>query len=90
MSRTRTYTERPPASARAARRAWDHFQRTRASERRPIKELSYSPNCYGDGPHWICILEILPHDTMHWNFSESDVTWVEPAYRLQRDAELRR
>lgn len=84
MARSRTYTDRPPSTAKAARRAWDHFTKTKASARRPICELFYSPNCDGGGPTWICILTILPNDTMHWNFSESDVTWTMSAYQLSR------
>lgn len=84
MKQTRSYTERPPVSHRAARRAWDYFSEKRATARRPISELFYSPNCDGGGPHWICVLAILPNDTMHWNFSEADVTWTMSAYQISR------
>jgi hypothetical protein len=70
-----TYEARPPASARAARNAWDYFVAHRATKARPISELFYCPNYDHIGPHWCCILGILPHDTMKWNFSESDLTW---------------
>lgn len=81
---TRTYTSRPPATARAARRAWDHFTAKRtAGGKRPIAELFYSQHYQlSNYPHWVCILTILPNDTMHWGFGSENVTWAEPAYLL--------
>jgi hypothetical protein len=38
----KTYTERPPASAQAARKAWDIL--TAKNPGRPPKELYYCPN----------------------------------------------
>lgn len=79
-----TYTSRPPASARMARNAWDYFQARRATERRGIDQLFFCPNYDFSGvAHWCCILKILDHDTMHWNFSESDVTWAEQSTAIR-------
>lgn len=44
------YTERPPATARAARRAWDYF--TAKYPGKKIGTLVYSPKCDGL-PGWI-------------------------------------
>lgn len=80
---TTTYRDRPPASARAARRAWDHFAAKRASPRRPITELYYSPNYRGDGPHWCCQIGMIETDTMHWNFSMEDLHFAVAASTLE-------
>lgn len=79
---SRTYKSRPPATARAARRAWDYFAATKAKTR-GIKELFYSRHYDLDaGAHWVCILNMRPNDLDHWKFSESDLTWAVSCYRL--------
>jgi hypothetical protein len=81
-AQTKTYYERPPATARAARRAWDHFLTKRGGSR-GLKEVFYSPNYDFSGcPHWVCIVNMRETDTMHWNFSEDCLTWAEPAHNL--------
>lgn len=82
MARTVTYRERPPATARAARRAWDHFVRTKASKNRPLIELFYSPNYRGDGPHWCCEIGMMETDTLHWNFSKECLMFAVMANTL--------
>lgn len=79
---TKTYTSRPPASARAARRAWDHFARSRASKARPLVELFYSPNYRGYGPHWCCEIGMVETDTMRWAFSKEDLAYATAASTL--------
>ncbi len=84
---SRTYTDRPPASARAARRAWDHFASTRAKGRRGIAELYYSPNYdFTRCPHWVCVLEVLEDDTRNWGFGIDCVTYAVPCYHLGQAA----
>lgn len=79
---TVTYTSRPPVTARAARRAWEHFLKKRGGTR-GLKELFYSPNYnYGGCPHWVCIVNMRDSDLDHWAFNEDCLTWAEPAYNL--------
>lgn len=83
-AQTRTYTTRPPVTARAARRAWDHFLKKRGGTR-GLKELFYSPNYDWIGPHWVCIVNMRDTDLDHWNFSEDCLTWAEPASHLAEE-----
>lgn len=62
------YTERPPATARAARRAWDYF--TAKYPKRKIGTLAYTPNHRGDFRGWIAEWSFTPeqidHKLGHW------------------------
>lgn len=80
-TQTKTYYERPPATSRAARRAWDHFLKKRGGSR-GLEHLYYSPNYRGDGPHWVCQVNMRESDTMHWNFSKECLEWAESAWSL--------
>ena len=81
---SRTYFARPPATAKAARHAWDYFLRTRGKTR-GIKEMFYSRHFnLNGGAHWVCVLNMRDRDLDHWNFSESDLTWALPCDYLSR------
>lgn len=82
---SRTYYERPPATAKAARKAWDHFASTKGKSR-GLRELFYSRHYNLDeGAHWVCILNMRDTDTMHFNFSTEDITWAISCDRLSRE-----
>jgi hypothetical protein len=78
-----TYSERPPASARSARMAWDYFTAKKSNARR--MEVYYSPRCDGIR-QWVADLEVLPNDLMHWGTSYSDDwrTLMATPYEIRR------
>lgn len=65
----KSYTSRPDRGA--AQVAWDYFASRYAKGRRGIACLFYSPNCHG-ARAWVCELESLPEDTMHWGVGGND------------------
>lgn len=80
---SKTYTTRPPASARAARRAWDYF--SRKYPKRKIETLAYSQSCDGI-PGWVCELERPANATLCWGTAYSCDWWLKsaPAETIRR------
>lgn len=68
---SKTYTSYPPATAPAARHAWDYFATKYPA--RKIETLAYSPKCDGY-PGWVCELEKPEGWSLCWG-SGSDSGW---------------
>jgi hypothetical protein len=58
-----TYTARPAATAKAARRAWDYF--SHKYPKRRIKTLCYTPNYQGDFKGWLVEWNFTPEQLDH-------------------------
>lgn len=80
---SKTYTSYPPASAPAARRAWDYF--AAKNKGRKIETLVYSQNCDGL-PGWVCELHRPESATLCWGTSYSCDWWLKsaPAANIKR------
>lgn len=82
-SRTRTYSERPPVTARAARVAWDYFMAHHFGGKRKIVELFYSANIEYSYRGWVCVFEILDGDTDNWKFGIDNVTFTAGVWAIE-------
>lgn len=80
---SKTYTERPPATAKAARHAWDYFAAKYPKNK--IETLAYSPKCDGL-PGWVCELRIPEGATLCWGASYTCDWWIKcaPAANIKR------
>lgn len=66
---SRTYTERPPAGAKAARHAWDYFVANYPKKK--IGTLAYSPNCNG-----------LKSWVVEWKYTEKQMDVLMSAWGM--------